>query len=134
MWKKTFAISVKLTKYEWVAELVKITKLLKMHTQCSIKKSVHQNELKMLTMTEAGFSIGFRLSLSGSENQNSIADVLFWPIYKLAWKSGTNCIIFLISYYIFIAYTKTDKFVKCFCFIHIIKMSCERFFSIWTKQ
>ena len=37
----------------------------------------------------------FGCACRGEENKNSTADVLFWPIYKLARRPGTNCINFV---------------------------------------
>ena len=67
-------------------------------------KYVHQIALTMLTLR---FPTGFRLSWLGLKNQNSTADVLFWPIYKLAEKQVTNCF--------FYPNTKNDKLIKFFC-------------------
>ena len=55
-----------------------------------------KNAHTTLTMTLANFLTGFRLSWLGLKNQNSTADVLFWPFYKLAERPGTNCFLLFL--------------------------------------
>ena len=67
-----------------------------------------------LTMTLASFQTCFRLSWLELKNQNSTADVLFWPFYKLAERPGNKCFFLYPN-------TKTDKLIRFFVDIIVFK-------------
>ena len=89
--------------------------------------------LTLLTMTVAGFLIGFCLSWSKSKNK-ILCHAFFWRIYTLAQRPGTNC---NICYYhvLFLLHAKklTNQF-SFFSWCKYFKMNLYCIYFYWNNN